>query len=73
MSGKRNYKPWTTTEIATLRRQYSTTPIEIIAEKLGRSVIAIQGRASREHISSGRKRSNWKKICAEHRPTFALR
>lgn len=38
-------KPWTTTEIAVLVEQYATTSNKSLAQRLGRSVYAIESKA----------------------------
>lgn len=71
MSGKRILRPWLGTEVLLLRRQYGNVPIAALAAKLGRSVGCVQATAQRIGLATPRK--DWKKICADHKPTFALR
>ena len=39
------FKPWTPTEIKTLRKIYRDTPTKDVAKKLGRSLSSVQGKA----------------------------
>jgi hypothetical protein len=42
-----NGRPWTESELKTLRAEYSDTPAKTIAEKLGRSLQAVYGQAKK--------------------------
>ena len=39
------FKPWTPTEIKTLRKIYRDTPTKDVAKRLGRSISSVQGKA----------------------------
>ena len=39
------FKPWSPTEIKTLRKIYRDTPTKEVAKKLGRTISSVQGKA----------------------------
>jgi hypothetical protein len=43
---KTSFKPWTPTEVKTLRKIYKDTPTKDIARKFSRSVSSVQAKAS---------------------------